>query len=177
MATLVTSQNGWSVLAEHSPMLHKWIIPGTNRHLVMRAGSAGFLLAHMALWFHEKVERLDLGVWDDWGYAYRPIRGDEEWSNHASGTACDLNATRHPLAVPTAQTFTEAQTKAIHRRLRLYRGAILWGGDYVNRPDAMHFEIVRTLAFTEAQASRLLNTPRGRRIIHANPVQRAVILS
>ena len=177
MATVVTSQNGWPVLAEHSPLLHKWVIPGTDRHLILREGSAGFLLAHFVLWFHEKIERLDQGTWDEWGYAYRPVRGFYVWSNHASGTAADLNATRHPLGLPTAQTFTPAQVEAIHRRLRRYRGAIHWGGDYTSRPDAMHFELDKDLEACEAIARRLVRTPRGLRVLKANPGQRAVIRS
>ena len=58
---MATSQNGFPALASDSPSLHKWIIPGTDRHFVARNGSAGFLLAHFALWFHECVEPLNVG--------------------------------------------------------------------------------------------------------------------
>lgn len=173
-----TSQNGWPVLEPGSRLLHRWVIPGTGRHLILRNGSAGFLLAEHALWFHQEIERLDLGQWDDWGYAYRDIRGDDDWSNHASGTAEDLNATRHPLGVATRRTFTQAQIDRIHRRLaRRYRGAIRWGGDYVNRPDAMHFELVKDLEFCERLARVLMLTPRGQKLLATNVGQRAVILS
>lgn len=174
-----TSQNGWPVLAPGSDLLHQWVVPDTDRHLILRHGSAGFLLADFALWFHEVVERLDLGVWDDWGYAHRAVRGYSlVWSNHASGTACDLNATRHPLDVPTLSTFTRAQADLINRRLsRRYRYAIAWGGSYVNRPDAMHFEINKHLEFCERVARDIMTTPRARRVLEANPGQRAVILS
>lgn len=95
------SQNGWKALDSTQsgplPRLRKWVIPGTGRHLVLRDGSAGFVLIHFALWWHEKVEPLDGGVWDEWGWAARPIRGGTTTSNHASGTAMDLNATSIPL--------------------------------------------------------------------------------
>lgn len=173
-----TVDHNWPVLEPASPLLHRWVLPDTDRHLIMRNGSAGFLLADNALWFHQEIERLDLGVWDDWGYAYRVIRDDDDWSRHAAGIAEDLNATRHPLGVATLQTFTPAQADRIRKRLdRRYHGAIRWGGDYVNRPDAMHFEIDAPLAFCEQVARRLLDTPRGRTILKANPGQRAVILS
>lgn len=172
------SQNHWPVLEQGSPLLHKWIIPATGRHLILRNGSAGFLLADLALWFHQRVERLDLGVWDDWGWAYRPIRDALVLSNHASGTAMDLNATRHPLGAAVLRTFTEEQATAIRRRLyRRYRDAIRWGGDYTQRVDAMHFELVQDLAFCERLARSLMDTPRGRQVLASNPGQRAVILS
>lgn len=174
-----TSQNGWPVLAPGSDLLHKWVIPGTGRHLILRHGSAGFLLADHALWYHEEVERLDLGVWDEWGWAYRAVRGyNDVWSNHASGTGADLNATRHPLGVPTLQTFTNAQVARIRRRLtRRYHGAIAWGGNYTTRPDAMHYDLARQLQFCERVARDLMDTPRGRQVLEANPGQRQVILS
>lgn len=172
--------NGWPVLSSSTtgqlPRLRKWTVPTpgneATRHLFLRDGSAGFLLCHLALWFHESVERLDLGVWDDWGWADRPP------SNHASGTAMDLNATRHPMHVPTARTFTPAQVRAIRHRLKLYRGLIDWGGDW--RPenaDAMHFELApgTRLARVESCARQLVDSPRGERVLAANPGALAII--
>lgn len=175
---MATSQNGWPGLPSDSPLLHKWILPGTNRHFLLRNGSAGFLLCHFSLWFHDKIERLDLGIWDDWGYAYREIRDDTVLSNHASGTAVDLNATRHPLGVPTLDTFTQGQVNLIHRKLRRqYKWVLRWGGDYQNRPDAMHVEINRPLADAERVARKLVDSRRGEKILAANPGQKKVIFS
>lgn len=42
------------------------------------------------------------------------------YSNHASGTAIDLNATRHPLGTIAAHSFTKKQIAAIHARLKRY---------------------------------------------------------
>lgn len=177
-----TSQNGWPVLTSSRatgahPRLRRWVIPGAGRHLYARDGSAGFLLALLALWFHERVERLDGGVWDEWGWAYRPIRGQSSgMSNHASGTAVDLNATVHPLGA--RGTFARARDYLrIRARLRWMGGVIRWGGDYAGRADEMHFEIVRPLARCERVARRLSSTPRGRRLLEANPGAREVIYS
>lgn len=171
------SQNGWDVLTPSDPRLHTWVIPtpdGPTR-LKLRNGSAGFLLAHLSLWFDKRVEDLEGPVLDDWGYAYRPIRGYSTWSNHASGTAIDLNATDHPLGA--SGTFTREQRIAIRRRLDFYDGTIRSGIDYEGRVDEMHFEINAPLDQCEDRARALLDSPRGRRILAANPGQRAVILS
>jgi hypothetical protein len=83
---------------------------------------------------------LDGGALDDWGYAYRAIRGQEDagnLSNHASGTAVDLNATKHPLG--KRNTFTDEQEVKIRALAAKY--GCRWGGDYKNRADEMHFEI------------------------------------
>lgn len=162
-----TSQNGWTVLS--ADQTRKWIMPGTGRHLVLNPDHAGFVLAHTALWYHERVERLDLGVWDEWGWAVRPIAGQTSgYSNHASGTAMDLNATRHPLGVAAQRTFTADQLATIHRRLRWLR-VLRWGGDYRTRPDAMHWEVNASAAAVARRAAVLRLTPRGRRIVKANP--------
>lgn len=169
------SQNGWPVLTPDSPLLYSWDLPRSGTRLRVRNGSAGFLLIHLALWFDKRLEDLDEPLLDDWGYAYRPVRGYTTWSNHASGTAVDLNATDHPLAVD--HTFTDAEERAIRQRLTLYAGCIRWGGNYSGRLDAMHFEIDRPLGQCEAVAKQLLDSPRGKRILRDNPSQRKVILS
>jgi hypothetical protein len=166
MELIMLSQNGWRVL--QAGETHQWLIPDTGRWVRLHPGPAGFVLAHLALWFSEKVERLGVDAWDDWGYAYRPIRGQSSgFSNHASGTALDLNATKHPLGV--RGTFTLEQQSRIRGRLeRVYRDAIRWGGDYQNRADEMHFEIVVGEPAVLALANRLHNSPRGRRVRDAN---------
>ncbi|HEX7717137.1 MAG TPA: M15 family metallopeptidase [Marmoricola sp.] len=176
-----TSQNGFPALASGSRLLHTWVIPakhGTIK-LTLRNGSAGFILAHLALYMAEVVAPWSIvRSKGNWGYAYRPIRGySSTLSNHSSGTAMDLDAPRHPLG--KVGTWTAKQVVKIHKRLawRLYRGAIRWGGDYHGRKDEMHFEINVSLAVCERVAKRLMRTPRGKRLLKANPGQKAVILS
>jgi hypothetical protein len=170
---MATSQNGWPAPPAR---IRTWTIPGANRHLNLADGPAGFILVHLALWFHERIERLNVGIWDEWGAAYRPVRGSEtDLSNHASGTAMDLNATQHPLGV--RGSFKRAwQYVRIRARLRMYRRAIRWGGDYQYRADEMHFEIDRGHAVVQRVAERLMQTPRGKRILRANPDAAASIL-
>ena len=174
---MATSQNGFPALEWGDPKLHRWLVPGTNRYFVLRNGSAGFLLCHFILWFHKKVERLNLpgDVWDEWAYAYRPVRGSTSGlSNHASGTAVDLNATKYPLGTTHMKYWRMLRIRA---RLLMYRKCIRWGGDYEGRKDQMHFEINRPLRGCERVARLLCRTPRGRRILRANPGQRGVIFS
>ena len=117
----------------------------------MRKGDVATVLSYVAKRFHSEVEKL---VWPgNWGYAERTIRGNSRTlSNHASGTAIDLNAPRHPLGVAPSRNFSSAQISRIHKILRDCNGVVRWGGDYNGRKDAMHFEInasssrVRTLA-------------------------------
>jgi hypothetical protein len=172
-----TSQNGWPSLAADSPRLHSWVIPGSNTRLRLRNGSAGFLLVHLALWFDHRIEDVDGPVLDDWGYAYRPVRGySATLSNHSSGTAMDLNATKHLLGAE--DTFSPEDERLIRQRVnRFFDDCIRWGGEYQGRKDEMHFEIDAPLAKCEQVARRLISSPRGRRILAANPGQRAVILS
>lgn len=178
---MATSQNGWPVLTGGSHMLHDWKMPDIDRHLTLRQGSAGFLLIHNAVYFDRYVERLDRigSVWDEWGHAVRPVRGQTSgYSNHAAGCACDLNSTLHPRGVSIHHTFTPHQIDLIHNRLKMYHGAVRWGGDYQNSPpDGMHFEIVLPLPEVEKTAKRLINTKIGKEILAVNPGQRKVILS
>lgn len=170
------AQNGYPVLETNRttgplPRLRQWQIPGCDRHIYLRDGSVGFVLLHLALWWHETIHPLDVGVWDEWGWAVRPVRGQTSgYSNHAAGAAEDLDATLHPRGRVLAATFKAAQVVRIRARLLMYRRVIRWGGDYEHSPiDGMHFEVVAPIGRCERLAKRLATTPRGRRIAAANP--------
>jgi hypothetical protein len=150
-ATTLRSQNGWTVITKStSSKLVTYQVPGTAHGLLLRRGDAGVLLVDFARWYNRHVEKLRLyKAGDDYGWSYRKIRGSTTtYSNHASGTAMDLNATRHPLGTTAAHSFTQAQINKIHKRLKRYSGVIRWGGDYVHRKDPMHFEINKGVAAT-----------------------------
>lgn len=138
-----TSQNGYS--ANDRTLVSSRLIPGTQVRVTVRNGPAGDLLLYAAGRWDAEVEDIDnaRAALDDWGYAERPIRGSSTvLSNHASGTAVDLNATQHPLGQDPAASFTAEQRAQIRRILTDCRGAIRWGGDYNGRKDAMHLEVV-----------------------------------
>lgn len=160
------SQNGWVVI--NSEQTHQWVIPGSGQWIRLARGPAGFVLAHLALWFHQRIEPLDPAPWDDWGWAVRPIRGSSTgFSNHASGTAMDLNSSKHALGV--RGSFTLGQARDIRARLAgRYDGCIRWGGDYEIRADEMHFEIDAGPARILALADALDDSPGGRRVRFSN---------
>lgn len=150
-----TSSNGWPV----NPSRSSRTVPGTNVRLNVADGPAGDVLMHVAAQVHNRVENIELtqpgtGAEDDWGWAERNIAGSKTISNHASATAIDLNAGRHPDGA--GDTFTPAQVGEIHTILDEVDGVVRWGGDYTSRtPDEMHFEINASPAEVERVAERL----------------------
>lgn len=152
---MAVSQNGY--VANDISRTQSYTITGTARAVRLRKGSPGAILVHFAAWFDKNVEDIEAGQLDDWGYAERPIRGGVELSNHASGTAIDLNSTKHPLGA--RDTFTKAQAAKIRAKLKDYNGCIRWGGDYTNRADEMHFEIVRDVAACDAALKKVTTPP------------------
>ena len=166
---MATSQNGYAVHS-NSKGLRKWVIPGTGRHLYMRDDHAGFVLACYALEHARRVEKPSK-TWDWWGWAYRAIRGRSRgYSNHASATAADLNATQHPLGTLPSRNFTPKQIATIQALLKAsrYNGVVRWGGNYSGRKDGMHFEINRPYAYVQVAAERLAATDAGRQVLNAN---------
>lgn len=149
---MLTSQNGFS--ANDRSVIASFTIPRTQQKISLRKGDTSVILLDVLGWIHLNIEPLDVGIFDDWGYAERLIRGSStELSNHASGTAADANATQHPLGVTGTWTATEKQL--IHGRLALYEGCVRWGEDYDGRLDGMHFEIDRGAADCKRVADKI----------------------
>lgn len=153
------SQNGWPASKNTADLDILWYaVPGSGGIRLPLAKKAAPLLLAAAAEFHKTVEGLHDG-WC-WGYAYRDIRGvTGTLSNHASGTAMDLNAPRHPLGVPASRNFSPAQIKRCQQIAVKY--GLSWGGDWISRPDAMHFEIDVTPAQAKALIDRLNLDPWG----------------
>lgn len=173
------SQNGYEVLSADETF--RWDLPlkdEPKRHLILKPGDAGFVLAVFALWYHERIEKINLGIWDEWGWAVRPIRDSYVISNHASGTAIDLNAIKHPLGVRGTLrfflTWQKSKKELAEQRIRRalseqFDDVIRAGLNYTGRPDEMHYEIVRAYPEVSALAKKLRKTSRGKRVMQANP--------
>lgn len=150
---MATSQNGWPASPDRRAIgVGEFRIAGVSFPGGVRIGWVSEVLGYVAREFHARVEPLVDG-WC-WGHAYRPVSGSTGLSNHASGTAIDCNAPRHPIG--QAGTFTAGQTGTIRRIVAEVGGGVVrWGGDYSGRRDEMHFEINAGVAAVAAAAARL----------------------
>ena len=135
---LLTSYNGYPASKDPKEIgVKSYPVKGTALKLRC-AESVGPLLAAFAAEFHELIEPIDEGTFDDWAYAYRMVRGNPtKLSCHSSGTAIDLNATKHPLG--KVGTFPAEKVPMIRALSKKY--GLKWGGDYKGRADEMHWEV------------------------------------
>ena len=147
------SQNGWPVLDR--AQLH-WFT-ATGERFAAASDDVAYVTQYLITRFAAEVEPIAGPVLDDWSWAVRPVRGSVTMiSNHASATAWDLNATKHPRGVHG--TFTTAQVAAV-RRILADVPVFRWGNDYVNAPiDSMHFEINATATEVAAARTKLEGT-------------------
>jgi len=150
---MAVTQNGWAALTTAPSHVGKYI---TGRLL---PGDVATVLEWVCEQFDKRVEKIDKA--QSWGWAYRANANNKAvLSNHASGTAVDLNASKHPNGVKTTKTFSDAQIKEVHKILTEAGGVVRWGGDYPAQytPDAMHFEINSTPVQVALVAKKLAGT-------------------
>lgn len=131
-------QNGWPASSSPSAIgITGLTVAGHAFPSGVRGGQVHTILGYVARRFHNEVEAL--ATPGNWGYNYRVISGSTSLSNHASGTAMDVNAPRHPLGA--SGTFSSTQVSRIRAILSSCNRVVRWGGDYSGRKDEMHFEI------------------------------------
>lgn len=137
MPTTLKSSNGWPASKDAAEIgIKSFKVPGTDLK-IRCAEKVAPLLIGLASEFHETIEPIDKGTLDDWGYAFRMVRGStDSLSNHSSGTAIDLNASKHALT--HRNTFTPENM--IKCKALAAKYGCKWGGDW-KRADEMHFEI------------------------------------
>ena len=148
----LTSYNGWTASKDQAEIgIKSYAIPGTQ--LKIRCAEAvAPLIVGFCKEFNELIEPLDGGQLDDWGYAFRMVRGStDRLSNHSSGTAIDLNAVKHPLG--KENTFTVEQRKVLDILCKKY--GLRAGYTYKTRKDDMHFEIVETPEQVKARVIKM----------------------
>lgn len=151
MVSSLKSQNGWTA-SKDAAEIEIISVPIKGTKIKVRCAKAvAPLIAGFCAEFHELIEPIDEGSLDDWGYCFRMVRGStDNLSNHSSGTAVDLNATRHRLG--RKGTFPNEKVPMIRALAKKY--GMLWGGDFRHRSDEMHFEI----AVTPAKAAALIGS-------------------
>lgn len=146
------SQNGWPVVVKAqcdlAPLIRDVVVPNG-----VLAGPVAVVFRWLAREYDRRVERLIKGTC--WGWYDKNIEGSTTISNHASATAIDLNADQNPMGVPTRKVLTEDQIAECHKLEVESDNVLRWGGDYVTRPDAMHWEIVGTPAAVRRLAIRI----------------------
>jgi hypothetical protein len=145
------SSNGWPASSDPNEIgVKSYPVKGTKIKLRC-ASKCAPLLVGFATEFHALIEPIDEGTLDDWGYAFRNIRGSRDrLSNHASATAIDINAKLHQLG--KVGTFPSEKVPMIRALAKKY--GLRWGGDYTSRADEMHFEI----NLSEAKVAALIGS-------------------
>jgi hypothetical protein len=146
------SSNGWPASKDRAEIgIKSYAIEGTSIKLACAEAVAPLLIG-FAKEFHELIEPIDEAGLDDWGYCFRMVRGSPtNLSNHSSGTAIDLNATKHVLG--RVGTFPAEKVPMIQALAKKY--SLRWGGDYQNRKDEMHFEVAILPSKVEAAILKL----------------------
>lgn len=138
---MTNSYNGWPGIESATDPRLTVVEPIPGRKFRVRAGDVATIFNWLIKRFHEEVEPIDTGVLDDWSYAYRKVREGSSLSNHASGTAVDLNATKHPFQTRATSNFTTGQIAAIRAILdeaKVNGQEVL---RWLDGHDPMHFEI------------------------------------
>jgi len=153
---MLTSGNGWPVSLDKSSIVN-YMVPGTKRHFSCRTSVAPILI-NFAAEIH-KLEPIDTGTFDDWGWQVRKVKAGRKYSNHASGTALDINATKHGWKA-TRSGYTKKQERIID--ILCFDFGIRWGWRYkFGFKDPMHFEIIESkLQVKERIAAMKLSMPK-----------------
>ena len=148
---MIQSHNGWKASKDAAEITIISVPIEGTKVKVRCAKAVAPLIAEFCKEFHQLIEPIDEGALDDWGYAFRMVRGStDKLSNHSSGTAIDLNATKHPLG--KVGTFSPEKVPMIRALAKKY--GLKWGGDYKGRIDEMHFEI----ELSEAKVAALIGS-------------------
>ena len=149
---MLQSHNGWPA-SKDAAEIHIISVPIEGTKVKVRCAKAvAPLIAGFCKEFHELIEPIDEGSLDDWGWNFRMIRGStDKLSNHSSGTAIDLNATKHPLG--KVGTFPAEKIPMIKALSKKY--GLIWGGsENWKRRDEMHWEI----GLSEAKVAALIGS-------------------
>lgn len=154
------SYNGWTASPRPADIgIVPLVVAGESFSPGVRGGDVADVLRYVAEQLNARVEPVYKPGWheaDDWGYSYRPnTNNPSQLSCHASGTAIDYNATRHPNG--RGGTWTPAQRAEINKILAEVNGCVVNLVGY----DEMHFEISGNAAAVAAAAARVRRRDAG----------------
>lgn len=135
---MATSHNGWAVI-DPSETNKLAALPGITGKV--RAGVVCEVFQWLVAEYSQRVEEIDPK--QSWGYAYRKVREGASWSNHASATAVDFNATRHPFQ--TGGTMNPRQRAACHEIMTESDNVLRWLEGF----DEMHWEIRKGTTYAD----------------------------
>ena len=136
------SLNGWPVIqGSGDPRLRTGWVPGADRRLTTRKEALPLFLAVAADW-HRWIHTIDDGAVDTGGYANRDARAvPGRKSNHASGTAIDIDWSGVGAPVAKNRVFWKTKESQMRRILKIY-SILNWGGDWSPAYwDPMHIEL------------------------------------
>lgn len=151
---MAQSYNGWSAAKGWTignGYLEPLVVRGEPFSPGVRAGHVREVLQYVAEQLDARVEKIDFGhAADDWGYSFRAnTNNPSQLSCHASGTAIDFNATRHPNG--KKNTFSAAQFAEIDKILAEVNGTVRQLRGY----DEMHFEICKSPELVKKAADKI----------------------
>lgn len=153
-----SSYNGWPAnsIPSRIGINQDWEpIPGHKFPGGIKSGDVEVVMTYFVRQLHLRVERIDRdAIKDEWGYNYKASANTPtKLSCHASGTAFDYNATRHPNG--RRGTWSSAQVVEVRRIQAEVGGVVRWLYDATRVPDEMHFEIQGSAAMVKAVADRI----------------------
>lgn len=152
------SENGWRMCNRDECDLVRLANFKVINTVAIRKGAPLTILGAWMRWYDLNVEDIEFnysGGNDDWGWS---DGNDVANSNHRSGTAVDLNATKYPWGVPARNNMTTTKIAKIREGLRLFEGTVFWGEDW-DYDDPMHYQmgLAEGNPQNDAFAKKLLN--------------------
>lgn len=153
---MANSQNGWPIIPDNDAgrkHLTSLKMPGTMPHPVrVLSGDVATIAQWHVDQYRKRVEPLKPP--GCWGWNVRKIGSGNDWSNHSSATAWDLNAPDNPDGARPSEVMTAAQIAECHKLEQESDNVLRWGGDWSD-PDPMHWEIIKGATAVAAFAKKI----------------------
>ena len=170
---MATSYNGWAASPNPSDIgVTAFSVLGTKPFknggfpVGLKGGDVATIFRYLITRLHNEVEPMmvdpdtEMIGYGCWAFQYRAnVNNPNVLSNHASGTAIDYNAPKHPNGTSVGSNggggWTAAQVAKIRSILTDLGGVVRW----LSSNDPMHFEIAAGAPAVAAVAARLGRVP------------------